>query len=88
MDDVRLAGGAHLALVMLDAKVPRLADKCNVFSGAIGLDVSKKGFEAPIDSYLIKDRLGCRNSLRPRRRKSGIISGCRSGLADGRHASL
>ena len=42
MDDVRLARGAHLALVVLHAEFPRLADERNVFGGAIGLNVAEK----------------------------------------------
>ena len=58
MNDVRLAGGAHLALVMLDAELPGLADKCNVFTGAIGLDLAEKSFEAAVDGSLVEDRDG------------------------------
>jgi cytochrome c553 len=39
MDDVGLAGGAHLPLVMLDAELPGLADEGDIFAGAVGLDL-------------------------------------------------
>ena len=58
MNDVRLAGGAHLALVMLDAELPGFANKFNVFSGAVGLNLAEQGFEAAIDGSLVEDRTG------------------------------
>ena len=39
--DVGLAGGAHLPLVVLDAELPCLADKGDIFTGAVGLDLLK-----------------------------------------------
>ena len=56
MDDVGLAGGAHLALMMLDAELPGFADKVNVFTGAIGLNLAEKCFEATVDGSLVKNR--------------------------------
>ena len=47
MNDVGLAGGAHLALVVLDAELPGLADEADIFTGAIGLDLAEKRFKAP-----------------------------------------
>ncbi len=49
MDDVGLAGGAHLALVVLDAELPGLADEANVFAGAVGLDLAEQRFKALVD---------------------------------------
>src|ERR1700675_3378670 len=60
MNDVRLAGGAHLALVMFYAKLPGFADKFNVFSGAVGLNLAKKNFDATIDGSLVEYRTGRR----------------------------
>ena len=49
MDDVGLAGGAHLALVVLNAEVPRLADEANVVTGAVGLDLTEERFKTCFD---------------------------------------
>ena len=68
MNDVGLAGGAHLPLVMLDAELPRLADQGDVFIGAIGLDVAEQRFKALVDR-----RAGRR----------GFFAGTAAGLAAG-----
>ena len=49
MNDVGLAGGAHLALVMLDAEIPGFADQADVFGGAVGLNLAEEGLEAAVD---------------------------------------
>ena len=86
VDDVRLTRRTHLALVMLDAKLPGLANKSNVFSGSIDLDEAEKGFDATIDGSLVDDgadRPGGRGRF-----PGGAVNLCRCGLADCRHASL
>jgi hypothetical protein len=55
MDDVGLAGGAHLPLVMLDAELPRLADEGDIFTGTVGLDLAEQRFKAPHTSTLGKE---------------------------------
>ena len=40
MNDVWLAGGALLAIVVLDAELPCLADQGDVLIGAVGLDLA------------------------------------------------
>ena len=86
MDDVRLAGSAHLALVMFYAKLPGFANKSNVFSGSVYLNEAEKCFEAAIDDSLVEDRADRRGGRR--RFTGGTAKLCRCGLADGRHASL
>ena len=54
MNDVGLAGGAHLALMVLDAEFPGFANKFDVFTGAVGLDLAEKSFNAAIDGSLVE----------------------------------
>ena len=61
MNDVGLAGGAHLALVVLDAELPGFANEADVFTGAVGLDLAEKCLETLVDGILVgnrTDRLG------------------------------
>ena len=58
MDDVGLAGGAHLALMVLDAELPCFANEANVVTGAIGLDLAEESFEAGVDGVGIDRRGG------------------------------
>ena len=50
MNNVRLARGAHLALMMLDAELPCLADQRDIFIGAVGLNPAKQSLKALVDS--------------------------------------
>ena len=52
MNDVRLAGGPHLAFVVVDAELPGLADQLDVFAGAIGVDLLQECFNALVDGLL------------------------------------
>ena len=52
VNDVGLAGGSHLALMMADAELPGLADQSDVFTGTIGLDVLQQRLEALGNSLL------------------------------------
>jgi len=71
---------------VLDAELPRFADKFDVFSGSIGLDLVQERLEAPVDGGLIEERM---DSLWPSRRLGrGVGKLCGSGLADRRHTSL
>ena len=80
MNDVRLTGGSHLALVMLDAKLPGFAYKFNVFSGTIGLNLAEKSLDTAIDSSLVEDWTGgCRRRCRL---GGGAGELCRCGLPD------
>ena len=56
MDDVWLAGGAHLPLVVLDAELPGLANQVNIFAGSVGLNMLQKRLEALVDGGLIQMR--------------------------------
>ena len=72
--------------MMLDAELPGLADKFNVFSGAVRLNLAEKSLYAAIDGSLVEDGTG---GLDGRRRLGGGARElCRSGLPDCRHASL
>ena len=86
MDDVGLAGGAHLAVVVLDTEIPGFADEADVIAGAIGLDVAQKSFETLADCALSVFGGRDRNRLWTRLAGGGKIG--RNGLADGRHTSL
>jgi hypothetical protein len=68
---------------MLDAELPGFAYKFNVFSGAIGLNVVEKSFDAAIDGSLVEKQTDGR-----RRLGGGAGELCRSGLPDCRHTSL
>ena len=57
MNDVRLAGGAHLSLMMLRAEFPCLADQAYIFSGAVDLDVAEKRLETLVDGLPIRRHL-------------------------------
>ena len=70
VDDVGLAGGAHLALMVLNAELPGLADEGNVFAGSVGLDVAEKRFKTLVDDFLGNDRPGGR-----RRNRGQIAAG-------------
>ena len=86
VDDVGLAGGAHLAFMMLDAELPCLADEGDVFTGTVGVDVLEQRFKTLVDG--VADGIG-RSSLRFRRGRgwrAGKI--CRYGVPDCRHALL
>ena len=86
VDDVGLAGGARLALVVLDAKLPCLANKSNVFSGSVALDVAKELIESAIDGCLVEDRASASGGRRGF--PGGAGESCRCGLPDCRHTSL
>ena len=58
MNDVRLAGGAHLPGMVLDAKFPGFANEADVFAGAVGLNLAEQGFEALVDGSLVGNRAG------------------------------
>jgi hypothetical protein len=75
---------------MLHAELPGFADKGNVFSGPISLNMTEKRLKTAIDRNLIEDRLGSRRDslYRSRGKSGGIRECCRSGLADCRHTSL
>ena len=98
MNDVGLAGGAHLPLVVLDAELPRFADQGNVFIGAIGLNVAQKRLK-PSGRWRVGRVVdGALNCLCFHRlRGSGrFLCGrgernrdlCRNGVPDSRHTSL
>ncbi len=70
VNDVGLAGGAHLAGMVLDAELPGLANEGDVFAGAVGLDLAQEGFKPLIDDFLGNDRLGGR-----RRNRGQIVAG-------------
>ena len=70
MNNVRLARGAHLALVVLDAEVPGFADEADVVIGAIGLDMAKEGFKARVDGMGICGL-----------RRTRSVQACRAGFA-------
>ncbi len=46
MNDVGLAGGPHLALMMPNAKLPGLANEGDVFAGAVGVDLLEQRVKA------------------------------------------
>ena len=48
MDDVGLATGALLALMLLETELPGLADDFQVVAGAVGVDGGEEGFEVLI----------------------------------------
>jgi hypothetical protein len=52
VDDVGLAGGPNLPVMMADAELPGLANQSDVFAGTIGLDVLEQRFKALIDGAL------------------------------------
>ncbi len=58
MDDVGLARGTHLALVVLDAEVPGFADEIYVFVGTIGLYLAEEGFKADVNGVVLRGRRG------------------------------
>ncbi len=98
MNDVGLAGGAHLALVVLDAEFPGLADQGNVFIGSIGQHLAEKFLETLVDLGLREEAAGVGNG-RLRLGRHGdrgrldrsLCLGDRwigYGLPDRRHASL
>ncbi len=70
VDDVGLAGGAHLAGMVLDAELPGFANEGNVFAGAVGLNLAQEAFETLVDDFLGNDRLGER-----RRNRGQIVAG-------------
>ena len=86
VDDVGLAGGAHLALVVLDAKLPGLADERDVFAGTIGLDLLEQRFKARFDCALVHIAHNNRQFPRVGRGRAGNL--CRNGVPDCRHALL
>ena len=90
VNDVRLAGGAHLPLVVLDAEIPRLANQGNIFAGPVGLHLAEQSFKALIDLDLPGNGIDCtRGNLRVPLRGRGLARIiCRNGLPDSRHASL
>ena len=90
VDDVGLAGGAHLPLMMLDAELPGLANQGNIFAGTIGLDLAEQGFKSLIDQALRRGWLrGARHRLRlPSRNPGRAFSICRDDLPGTRHTSL
>ena len=51
VNDVGLAGSAHLAGMMLDAELPGFANEGDVFAGAVGLDLAQEGFETLVDHF-------------------------------------
>ena len=68
MNDVRLAGGALLARVMLHAEFPRFANQRDVFAGTIGLHLAQQRLEAGVD-HLLSDF-----GLLRRRGRSGLAA--------------
>ncbi len=58
VNDVGLAGGAHLPGMMLDAEFPGFANEGNVFAEAVGLHLAQQGFETLVDHLSANDRLG------------------------------
>ena len=86
MNDIGLARGAHLALVVLDAELPGFADEADVIARAIGLDSTKKCFEALVDRFLVGARSSMGTGFRARRGGAGKIR--RELLPDSRHTSL
>ena len=86
MDNVRLAGGAHLALMMLDTEFPGFADEANVLAGAIGLHLAEQGFKAIVDRKGIWG--GQRTRIGLRARGAGVGNIGRKLLPGCRHASL
>ena len=63
MDDVGLAGGAHLAFVVLHAEIPRLADEADIFTGAVGLDLAEERFKTLVDGLPIAEQSGQMKSV-------------------------
>ncbi len=86
VDDVGLAGGAHLPFVMLDAELPGLADERDIFAGTIGLDLLEQRLKTPVDGLPAGAAHGKRRLPRRSRGRAGNIR--RYGLPDSRHASL
>ncbi len=85
MDDVGLAGGAHLPFVMLDAEFPGFADQFNVFAGAVGLNLAEKRFKSRVNRGIGSQRY-LMSSIRARRRVAGDIG--RDLLPGSRHNPL
>ena len=53
MDDVGLAGGAHLSVVVVDAELPGLFDGREIFAGPVGADGLEEILEAGADGAVI-----------------------------------
>ena len=53
MDDIRLAGGPHLALMMFEAELPGAADDLQVVAGAVSAYGIEQGAEACVDQRTI-----------------------------------
>ncbi len=86
MNDVRLAGGAHLALMMLHAEIPRFADQTDIFTGSVGLNVAEEGLETQVDGMPLGGEQARR--IEPRSCRGGACEIGLGGLADCRHTSL
>ncbi len=86
MNNVRLARGAHLPVMMLDAELPRLADQRNVFGGPVGVDLLEQCLQTPAHGLLID--LAHHRLRLPRRSRDRARYLCRNGLPDSRHAPL
>jgi len=71
VDDVRFAGGPHLACVMLYAELPCLADEGDIFTGAVGLNLLEQRRKTLVDGDLGGSRLEIAQHNRsfPRRRR-------------------
>ena len=69
MNDVGLAGGAHLALMMLDAELPGLANEGDVFAGTVGLDLRSRASKRW--SMACRSALGTRQSCALPRGRAG-----------------
>ena len=93
MDDVGIARGALLPLVMRDAKIPGFADQLDVFCRTIGLNQLEERFETLTDRQLggrgifaLRFFRGRRDSCRDGLER--VCFFCRDGLADRRHTPL
>ena len=91
MDDVRFARGPHLPFMVADAELPGLANQSEVFTGAIGVDLTQQRFKALIkSSSLLEIRLArrCNTLFLSHLGRSRAGRTFRNQLSTRRHASL
>jgi len=89
VDDIRLAGGANLPFMMLDAELPGLADERDVFAGAIAWTcLSSASKRLSITCRARRTHPRARQPATPPEETGARWNICRDGLPGSRHASL